>query len=461
MSKDTFGKIKLYKDKSWLVHKYIDEKLSTYQISNVIGCSQPTVCFWLKKHNIKSRNISEAMNIIIEKKCGKEPRYKNKDWLYQKYVVECKTLTDISKLCNCSIHTIKYWVKEHVIPERTRLYYNKDWLYQKYIVEDTSVINISKLCNCSIRIIYHYLEKFSISKSNPLKQYDEEWFYDKYVKEKLSIISISKMLKCGVSSISYLMGKYGIRRRTISEANYLRFQKDSREYKSKDWLYDQYNNKKLSVNEIGKLFDVTPDVIFYWMNKHNIKRRIGSESQKLRFKNHPEDREHLSKLLKGRIISENCRSAVSKRLKGKTVKENGHKPDCKCCYCNKVVSEETKKKMSISRTDWDFFVETGYKYTRSTYPYSSVFNKKLKKKVRELYNNKCVVTGMTNEEHKKKYGSNLHIHHWTYDKDVTDLFYMVPVTNSINSQANYNRAQWRDMFLGIAEDRWCEMMQDE
>jgi len=72
---------------------------------------------------------------------------------------------------------------------------------------------------------------------------------------------------------------------------------------------------------------------------------------------------------------------------------------------------------------------------------------------------KCVVTGMTNEEHKGKYGRALNVHHWTYDKDVTNPFYFVTVTCGINTMAGTNRGEWIDMFNGMMEDKYCEMMQ--
>lgn len=51
---------KLCLDKDWLYQKYIIEELSTYKIAEIIGCQQETVARWLKRHDIPIRSGSEA-----------------------------------------------------------------------------------------------------------------------------------------------------------------------------------------------------------------------------------------------------------------------------------------------------------------------------------------------------------------------------------------------------------------
>jgi len=121
-----------------------------------------------------------------------------------------------------------------------------------------------------------------------------------------------------------------------------------------------------------------------------------------------------------------------------------------------IVTEKTRNKIRMGNIDWDFYNEHGC--LKRNYPYNDCFTKEFKDKIRALYDNKCVVTGMTNEEHKVKYGMSLHVHHWLYNKDETDPFYFVPVTNEINGMANKNKSEWIELFNGIAEDKYCEMM---
>lgn len=122
----------------------------------------------------------------------------------------------------------------------------------------------------------------------------------------------------------------------------------------------------------------------------------------------------------------------------------------------KHLTEATKCKISLSHRDTDFYNEYGC--LKSNYPYNDCFTNEFKNIVRSRDGNRCVVTGMTNEEHKTKYGRSLCVHHWTYDKNVTDPFYFVTVTCGINIAAETNRGEWIDMFNEIMEDKYCEII---
>lgn len=306
-----------YKDKEWLKKKYSIEGLNTYEIANICDCSNGTIGRWLRRYNISIRNKSEILLL----------RYSKIDKLYK----------------------------------------NKSWLYQKYINEELTLREIGNLSGCKRGIVYYWLKK------------------------------------------------YNIIRRSTSEALLLHFSKVDRKCKNKEWLYRKYCIEGLTTYKISKLSKTNHNTISKLLKMYNIPIQTQSE-----------------------------------RMMGK-----------KNHFYGKHHTKEARRNIGYGNTDIDFLLSTGGKYTRSTYPYSKCFKTLLKKQVRELYDNKCVVTGMTNEEHKEKYGCSLHIHHWTYNKDETNPFYFVPVTQSINSQANANHSQWRDMFWGIAEDKYCEMMKNE
>lgn len=51
---------KLYQDRDWLREKYITERVPSTRISKLAGCDASTVLAWLRKFNIKVRNLSEA-----------------------------------------------------------------------------------------------------------------------------------------------------------------------------------------------------------------------------------------------------------------------------------------------------------------------------------------------------------------------------------------------------------------
>ena len=148
---------------------------------------------------------------------------------------------------------------------------------------------------------------------------------------------------------------------------------------------------------------------------------------------------------KGKHLTEEHKNKLSEAHLGEKNFNYGKQP-----------TEETRNKISNSLIDWDFYNEHGC--LKSNYPYNDCFTRKFKDKIRVLYDNKCVVTGMTNEEHKAKYGMSLHVHHWMYNKDETNPFCFIPVTSEINGMANFNKSEWQEMFNGIAEDKYCEML---
>jgi len=54
-------------------------------------------------------------------------------------------------------------------------------------------------------------------------------------------------------------------------------------YWEKEWLEDQYWNKRKSASDIAEEFGVTENAILYWLDKHNIERRTISETRKTKY----------------------------------------------------------------------------------------------------------------------------------------------------------------------------------
>jgi len=69
----------LYKDKDWLSRKYIDKKLSAYQIAKICNCNHTTILRWLKKFNISRRSYSKAIHLAKANHCNLSQ--KAKQWI--------------------------------------------------------------------------------------------------------------------------------------------------------------------------------------------------------------------------------------------------------------------------------------------------------------------------------------------------------------------------------------------
>ena len=98
----------LYRNKEWLYNKYVSEKMSTRKIGKLVGVDNKTIWEWLRKHNIPSRSITPE-NI----------KYRDKVWLENKYINKKLSYPQIAKLCSVSISTIGNWINRYNIVSRS------------------------------------------------------------------------------------------------------------------------------------------------------------------------------------------------------------------------------------------------------------------------------------------------------------------------------------------------------
>ncbi len=149
-------------DKDWLYNEYIIDNKTTTEISNTIGCSDTFVVKYLNKYNINIRNGGEH-NIINLDLFNK---LNDKEWLYNEYVLNNKTTYEIAIELKCSAVSISNYLKIHNIPSKliaNRLLLNdREWLYNMYVVENNSIHRISELMLCGRRLISKNLKMHGI-----------------------------------------------------------------------------------------------------------------------------------------------------------------------------------------------------------------------------------------------------------------------------------------------------------
>ena len=56
-------KPQLFRDKEWLVENYTEQKRSAGEIASEFGVTDAAILFWLRKHGIKRRSVSESRKI--------------------------------------------------------------------------------------------------------------------------------------------------------------------------------------------------------------------------------------------------------------------------------------------------------------------------------------------------------------------------------------------------------------
>ena len=91
-----------------LYREYIVNRKSLRDLSKDFSVCRDTVRKWLEFFDISIRLPNGRGN----------PLYKDRDWLYSKYIIEDFTITDISKLLDVGTNTISYWVDYFDIPKK-------------------------------------------------------------------------------------------------------------------------------------------------------------------------------------------------------------------------------------------------------------------------------------------------------------------------------------------------------
>ena len=145
-------------DKAWLFQKYITEQLTTYEVADLIGANQKAVMVALNRHKIPTRNRIEAGK-LREYESGFQ-QLNDKNWLYEQYVTNKKSSIEIGEMIGCNGNNVVAYLRKYNIPIRDAKearhnvplqsfkydqLNDKDWLYQKYIVDGLSTQNISDL----------------------------------------------------------------------------------------------------------------------------------------------------------------------------------------------------------------------------------------------------------------------------------------------------------------------------
>jgi len=92
--------------------------------------------------------------------------YRNREFLYQKYVVENKSYDEIAEITNTSKQTIWYWIIKFGIPRKPKRPYrrmiNPNLLIQEYVHNKKSIRQLAKIFNKSEKTIRRQLVDFNI-----------------------------------------------------------------------------------------------------------------------------------------------------------------------------------------------------------------------------------------------------------------------------------------------------------
>lgn len=189
----------LLKDVEWLEHQYITRELEKTELSNIIGCDCATLDWWFDKHDIKVRNDSEHSSNI------QYPELHNEDWLRSKYIDEDMTSKEISDLLDCSPTTVRSRLSDldihKTVVDPTQIC-TQGWLEEKYVEERESKSDIADMLGVSKSMVTRICNEMNISRGVKYpKLRDEDWLQRKWEDELLAPKEIGELAD-GASTVT-------------------------------------------------------------------------------------------------------------------------------------------------------------------------------------------------------------------------------------------------------------------
>lgn len=107
----------------------------------------------------KKKTRDENGNLIFV-----EIPYRNKDWLYNEYIIKDRKANDIADECGINERTLREWIAILDIPckEKKSKNLTKDILYELYVIQRKTTLEIGKMFNMTDGAIGYWLKKYEI-----------------------------------------------------------------------------------------------------------------------------------------------------------------------------------------------------------------------------------------------------------------------------------------------------------
>lgn len=116
---------RVYHDKNWLEKQYNLKHLSTVRMAEMAGCTVSTIQYWMTKHKIVRRSLSDARKEAqsrgdLERVFIKTKMYHGEGWLREQYLEQYLTVGQVAEKAGCSTTTICRWLEKYGIATRSK-----------------------------------------------------------------------------------------------------------------------------------------------------------------------------------------------------------------------------------------------------------------------------------------------------------------------------------------------------
>jgi transposase-like protein len=220
------------------------------------------------------------------------PQLRDRAWLVNAYVVETKSLSQIAKELGVTTIGVHYWVKKHGIPRRTvseGLLLQRgngltlEFLQREYIEKKRTMSDIALEVRCHPTGVRDSLIRFGIplrgvKEANRLKHgkmISAEFLQLEYVEKKRSVPDIARELQCSESTVFKWMDEHKIERRSIQLSKLLAGEHPEI---SREVLEREYYQNKKGCSEIADMLGSTRENVRCWMRYYGMKARSMPEA---------------------------------------------------------------------------------------------------------------------------------------------------------------------------------------
>ncbi len=175
-------------DKKWLYKQYAIKKRSANNISKELNVSDSTVKKWLVIHGIKTRNIKESR---MPDNCNYY-LINNPEFIKELYIEHDLSCKEIASRLSCGTQTIYRRLLDLGIEIKTfekkmldknpklKKLRSKNWMYQRYITENKTMAEIAEELETSPTMVSVWMDKLGI----PTKDWHDT-HGDKYTDEQM------------------------------------------------------------------------------------------------------------------------------------------------------------------------------------------------------------------------------------------------------------------------------------
>lgn len=268
------------KDKDWMIEHYIDKAMSIDEIIKLVGCGKTTAHRWMKYHGIQTRTLTEAHRL-------KNPnlyKIEDRDWLFDQYVTQHKTPDAISEEFGIGGTTVVRYLDKHGISIRNvssaklkgalPLLEDKDWLYNRYITEHKTIGDLCDELDCSSTSVIKYLDQHGIKTRSIIESISdtskERYMNTNMIKYGVPNGAQSDSAHCKTKITN--LERYGCDHHTQSHmVDAITLLED------KDWLYEKYNGMmRQTAEQISDELSISDGTVGKYLRKHNIEIISGS-----------------------------------------------------------------------------------------------------------------------------------------------------------------------------------------